>query len=148
MEINIRRAEASDALSLSDLYKEFINADSNIMLMQDQIERISSNNNYCVAVACIGNEVVGTAMGIVCYDLVGNCNSYLLIENVVISKEHRGKGIGKLLMIYVEEFGRDNMCNYAFLVSGNNQVESHKFYESIGYTGSAMGFRKRFWSQI
>ena len=139
---------SSDAQSLSDLFHEFIGTDSNTLLMQERIKSISNNPDYYIAVACNGNEIVGTAMAIVCYDIVGNCNPYLLVENVVISNRYRGQGIGKLLMKDIEDFGQEHHCNYVFLVSGNNREDAHKFYESIGYIGNSKGFRKRFKNQI
>ena len=82
-------------------------------------------------------------MGIVCLDLIGNCNPYMLVENVVVLSEFRGKGIGKLLMNSLEEFGQEHNCNYVVLVSGSQRSEAHKFYQSIGYELQA-GFKKRF----
>ncbi|WP_223193011.1 GNAT family N-acetyltransferase [Paenibacillus sedimenti] len=109
---------------------------------------ISGDPKYYVAVACIGNKVIGTSMGIICYDLVGNCDPFMLVENVVVSKEYQSRGVGKLLMKTLEEFGQKNQCNYVILVSGGNRESAHNFYESIGYSADQRGFKKRFKKQL
>ncbi|BBI30927.1 GNAT family N-acetyltransferase [Cohnella abietis] len=146
--ITIRKAKTDDVIELSELFYEFIGVGSDLTAMKIQIEITSNNPNYYVAVACDGNRVVGTAMGIVCYDLVGNCNPFMLAENVVVSSEYQGRGIGKLLMQALEDFGQMNQCNYVILVSGSKRETAHKFYESIGYSPDHKGFKKRLKQQI
>ena len=68
----------------------------------------------------------------------------MLIEDVVVLPDYRSKGIGKMLMQTLEDFGRMNNCKYVILVSEAKRTSSHKFYESIGYpSGKEMGFKKR-----
>lgn len=140
----IRKAEINDVTDLSEIFIEFTGENSDTIAMKKQIEVISKNPNYFVAIACDGEKVVGTAMGVVCYDLCGSCKQFMLIENVAVLPAYRGKGIGKLLMQAQEEFGRKNNCKYIILVSESKRIESHKFYESIGYSiGQEYGFKKR-----
>jgi GNAT superfamily N-acetyltransferase len=148
MEITIRRAEIKDIQDLSELFIEFIETHSNTNAMEERLKSISNNKDYFVAVACMGNKVIGTAMAIKCLDLVGNCNPFLLVENVVVSPLYRGKGIGKLLMKSIEDFGIENNCNYLVLVSGNKREQAHKFYEDIGFSKDNQGFKKRLMTQI
>jgi hypothetical protein len=82
----IRKAEINDVAELSELYFEFVGTESNLMSVKKQLELISNNPNYFVAVACDGDKVIGTSMGIICYDLVGNCIPFMLIENLVLDK--------------------------------------------------------------
>ncbi|MDF2961075.1 MAG: family acetyltransferase [Paenibacillus sp.] len=125
------------------MFIDFIGKESNLTDMKRQVEVISNNPNYYVAVACDGDKVIGTSMGIVCYDLVGNSNSFMLIENVVVLPQYQGQGVGKILMQTLEDFGRNNQCNYVILVSESKRELSHKFYESIGYSTDQRGFKKR-----
>lgn len=140
----IRKAEMGDVEDLSEIFIEFVGGDSDISAMEKQIETISNNSNYYVAVACDSEKVVGTAMGIVCYDLCGICKQFMVIENVVVLQAYRGKGIGKLLMLELENFAIKNECKYIILVSENKRKVSHKLYESIGYSvNQEYGFKKR-----
>lgn len=142
MSITIRKANINDAPSLSGLFLELVGTESNIEEMQRQIEMISNQSNYFVAVACLDGHIVGTAMGIVCHDLVGDCVPFLLIENVVVAKKSQGHGIGRMLMQSLEEFASANRCSYTILASSDEREQAHRFYESIGYSGVKRGFIK------
>lgn len=134
--------EKNDALELSFLFRDFIKKDSNIKAMESQIQHILNNPHYYVPVACFKERVVGTAMAILCYDLVGECNNFMLVENVVVDPEYQRQGIGRLLMESIEEFGLRNKCKYIILVSEMERDGSHRFYESLGYTTNQQGFKK------
>ncbi|MDQ0088849.1 putative N-acetyltransferase YhbS [Paenibacillus anaericanus] len=139
MSISIRMVEKTDAQDLSDLFQDFINTDSNIEEMQKLIETISKDPHYYIPVACDGDKVVGTAMAILCYDLVGECNSFMLIENVVVDPRYQKNQI----MNSLEDFGSKNNCNYIILVSESKREGSHEFYETLGYTTDQRGFKMR-----
>lgn len=144
MGIYIKKAVSSDAEQLSALFVEFTGAPSDTDAMKRQIEMISEKPEYYAAVACEGEQVVGTAMGIVCQDLCGTCKPFMLIENVVVDPDYRGKGVGRQLMDHLENFGKENQCKYVILDSEAKRTDSHKFYESIGYPqGEEFGFKKR-----
>lgn len=142
MTYTIRQADIKDCDTLSHLFVEFTGKESNINAMKKQIEKIKDNKGYYVAVACEGEQVVGTAMGIVCYDFVGECKNFLTIENVIVSQQKRGEGIGQLLMNALEDFAKENNCAYMLLVSDIKREDAHRFYRSLGYKQEA-GFRKR-----
>lgn len=141
--ITVRKVEITDVAGLSELFVDFIAKESNLTAMKKQIEVISNDPNYYVAVACEGNKVIGTSMGIICYDLVGDCNPFMLIENVVVLPQYQGQGVGRLLMRTLEDFGQKNQCNYVILVSESKREPSHQFYEAIGYSTDQRGFKKR-----
>ncbi|OMF80274.1 GNAT family N-acetyltransferase [Paenibacillus glucanolyticus] len=143
MDIKVRVAKKDDAFELSELFVEFIGTRSNIEKIQYQLDLLHKQPNYYVAVACLEEKVVGTAMGIVCPDIVGECQPYLLVENVVVSSVYQGSGIGKKLMNALEDFAMENLCSYIILASSKNREQAHRFYESIGYEGTKRGFIKR-----
>lgn len=71
MNLSIRTVKTEDAPALSDLFREFYKAESNVVKMKKQIDRILRNSDYYVPVVCDAERVVGTGMGILCHDLVG-----------------------------------------------------------------------------
>jgi GNAT superfamily N-acetyltransferase len=146
--ITVRKVEITDIAGLSELFVDFIAKESNLTAMKKQIEVISNDPNYYVAVACEANKVIGTSMGIICYDLVGDCNPFMLIENVVVLPQYQGQGVGRLLMRALEDFGQKNQCNYVILVSESKREPSHQFYEAIGYSTDQRGFKKRLMKKI
>jgi len=140
--ILIRKADMKDIDDLSDLFQDFIGKDSNRAKMEEQLKRINASENYYVAVADDGGKAIGTAMGIICYDLVGECGTFMLVENVVVAPDYQGRGIGKALMNQIERFGKENQCKYVILVSENKREGAYEFYKAIGYTTDQNGFKK------
>ncbi|MFD0678335.1 MULTISPECIES: GNAT family N-acetyltransferase [unclassified Paenibacillus] len=63
-------------------------------------------SNYYVAIACERNKVIGTSIGLICYDLVGDCIPFMLIENVIVLSSVQGQGVGRLLIQSLEVFGQ------------------------------------------
>lgn len=67
------------------------------------------------------------------------------VESVVVDREFRGKGLGKLLMRYAEEYAADFLfCNIVYL----STIDKVGFYEKLCYSvcppinmyGAATGF--------
>jgi GNAT superfamily N-acetyltransferase len=70
-----------------------------------------------------------------------NGASRLLVEAVRVSRELRGRGIGRLLMEHAHERGRARGCVLAQLTSDKQRPEAHRFYRSLGYDQSHEGFK-------
>jgi len=141
--ISIQFAAVSDLISLAKLFIELVGGKTDISKMREQFVFMESNPDYIVLVAKEGNGAVGSVMGIICHDLVGNCNPFMVVENVIVSSAHRGKGIGRRLMERIEEIAVEKSCDYIMFVSGNDRKGAHGFYESIGYRLDVVqGFKK------
>ena len=54
-----------------------------------------------------------------------------LIEDVVISKGHRGKGVGKILINHIIDFSKTKKCDKVILNSSESNI---RFYEKLGFT--------------
>lgn len=140
--ISIQLATVSDILSLSNLFEELAGITTDISKMNDQFILMESDPAYVVLVAK-EEIVVGSVMGVICRDLVGDCNPFMVVENVIVSFEYRGKGIGRKLIQRIEEIAIKNRCNYIMFVSRSDRKDAHRFYESIGYgLDVVQGFKK------
>lgn len=104
-----------------------------------RLEYMWSNPDYALLIAREGDEVLGTVTGICCRAL---SMPFLVIEDVVVREDCRGKGIGKVLMEELDRFALENKCEYAILVSSGFRKEAHGFYEKQGFTEDVRGFRK------
>jgi len=138
--IDIQKTDLKD---LGLLYEELIDKKTNFDKMLENYENIVNNEQYFLIGAKADNKLLGSLMGIKCYDLVGECVPFMVIENVIVSESHRGLGVGKKLFERIEEIATDNNCSYIFFVSSEYRDGAHKFYESIGYTKDKVrGFKK------
>lgn len=102
-------------------------------------ERMQHQTDACVLVAREGDHILGTVSGFCCRGLAGD---FLVIEDLVIREDLRGRGIGSSLMAGIHAYGRDAGCLYSLLVSSGFRKRAHAFYEKLGYTEDVRGFRK------
>lgn len=142
-QVEIVKANKYHLNELSLLFKELSGRDSNLIEMEKQFNIIIDNNNYVHLCAIYNNKVIGTVMGIICHDLVGECKPFMVLENVIVSLDFRNNGVGKLLLHEIENIAHNINCHYIIFVSDMDRINAHKFYESIGYDLNVVqGFKK------
>jgi GNAT superfamily N-acetyltransferase len=72
------------------------------------------------------------------------------IEGLIVDKDHRGQGVGKKLMLFVEEISKSSGPAIIDLLSGIRRQGdgSHEFYKALGYKNEGpmakLYFRKEF----
>ena len=142
--MKIRGLVENDIPSLSELYKHFWGEESSIPRMLETFQRIKNNPSYILLVADQDDVLVGSAMGIICEELYGECKPFMVIEDVIVSKDQRRSGVASSLMKELERIAVEKECNYILFVTESERIGAHKFYESLGYKlDSYKGFKKR-----
>ncbi|MBN2499350.1 MAG: GNAT family N-acetyltransferase [Anaerolineales bacterium] len=58
---------------------------------------------------------------------------HIEVGALVVDENQRGQGIGRMLMAAVEAWAKEQGCTTVFLRSGEQRVDAHRFYDSIGY---------------
>lgn len=75
-------------------------------------------------------------------------DDHIQIENVAVTPEFQGKGIGRRLVAYVEHYARDTGIGAVELYTNQKMTENLTFYPRIGYeeTGRRVqdGFQRVF----
>lgn len=89
-----------------------------------------------------GGEVVGTADLVIVPNLTHAASPIAYVENVVVDREHRNRGIGAALMAECEARAVAAGAYKLQLLSNADRTEAHRFYESLGYQQSARGYRR------
>lgn len=141
--IEIKIIEPNDLIELASLLEELSGMKTNMSMLTKNFELMGKDADYYVLGAKIDHKLVGSVMGIICRDLVGECRPFMVVENVIVSKNFRGHGIGKKLMLELERIGKERNCYYTMFVSGAQRKEAHKFYKTIGYKlDEVQGFKK------
>ena len=139
----IRNMEEKDLKDVSMLYESLMDQKSDIGSMIEKFSLMSKNHNYILIVAEENGKVVGTVMGIICVTMVSNFNFFLVVEDLIVDKEYRKRGISKGMFLKLESRAKELGCTYSILVSGKQRKEAHKLYEGLGYgEDGAKGFRK------
>lgn len=106
---------------------------------QRMLEQMIPNNyaqvgvfiqNQCVA---ISGYWLGTKLW---------CGSYLELDNIIVCKEARGTGAGKLIQYYLEEKANNLNCSIMTLDAYTSNFKAHRFYYNQGYAPRGFHFIK------
>jgi len=133
-----------DLEALAGLYKQFWNEESDVDKMRDAFRRLSGNADYILLGARRDGVLVGSVMGIVCEELYGQCQPFMVVEDVVVDQENRRRGVGSRLMAELERHATERGCSYIIFVTEHERTAALRFYESLGYSPDKYrGFKKR-----
>lgn len=140
VDITIRELEEKDLfngfLESMDSLKLASNLD--IEKAKEIFEKISSNSNHFIYVAILDGRVVGSTTMLIEPKFIHNGGNVAHIEDVVVSKDYQGKGIGEMLMRTLLDLAKDNNC-YKTILDCTDEVKP--FYEKIGFKIISNGMR-------
>lgn len=68
------------------------------------------------------------------------CGKYLEIDNIVVSEKTRSKGVGKMMVEFIEKKARELGCNMVALDSYTTNFKAHKFFYNQGFTPKGFHF--------
>jgi len=86
------------------------------------------------------NSIIGTFALITVQQLSHNGAKSMIIEDIVVSSERQGQGIGKQIMDFAANEAQSNGCYKMILSSGNARTQAHNFYENLGYKRDGIRF--------
>jgi ribosomal protein S18 acetylase RimI-like enzyme len=55
------------------------------------------------------------------------------VDELVVDRAHRNRGVGRLLMMEIENIAKDSECKRLDLESANHRTIAHEFYERLGF---------------
>ena len=141
-QITVRKAEAADAPAIQALYRQLVSNPA-VSVTPERIANLAADPATALLVAEIGGRVAGTVLVSLCADVMFGDQPFAVIENVVVSGEHRGLGIGEALMCHAERHCQVTGCSKIMLLSSAERTEAHRFFERAGFTSSTKkGFVK------
>jgi GNAT superfamily N-acetyltransferase len=131
--INIRTATIADVPAIIPLIQQlgYPTSEDEFRL---RFQRFTQNSGYGVAVASINSQVVGWVAWSKS-ELLVLSKTRFNIEGLVVHEQHRGKGIGKKLMTFVEEVASRFSPSVIDVISGVRRAKEgvHEFYKCLGY---------------
>ena len=140
--LDIREAVEADLPSILALYSEVGDVQ---VLSTDQahaiIERMKTYPDYHVYVATIEGAIVGTFALLIMDNLAHLGAPSGVVEDVVVSAERQGQGIGKQMMQFAMERCRERCCYKMALSSNLKRDAAHRFYDSLGFERHGYSFR-------
>jgi GNAT superfamily N-acetyltransferase len=137
-DIIIRDAKSSDLLTIKKLMIELIEAMGNtegidIKLIAENCQNLLSEANSYILMAEIKGVIVGflnftTRKTILHRGLSG------LIDELIVAKSYRGKGIGKQLLLSAIEKSRQLGCCEVEVSTEKTNIKAREFYIQCGFT--------------
>lgn len=129
--MGIRKARLNDYEDLAKLNID-LGYDYPVEKVKKNLKNILDKNIDHIYVAVNENDHPIGFIHFGSYDLI-YFDNLIDIIGLVVSNDHRKKGIGKKLLEVAENYGKTNGYSGVRLVSGEDRIEAHKFYEKCGY---------------
>lgn len=114
---------------------------------REQIFNQLKESGGSVLGAVDNGKIVGTCTVNICPNFSWSGRPYAIIENVIVTKDERNKGIGKALLTAAKDYARSKNCYKVALLTGAKEKFVLQFYESAGFDRSKTGFQVRFNTQ-
>lgn len=138
--VTLRNAEPADAASLATLMTQ-LGYPSTPHQIETRLARMLAHYDYTAVVAEAGNEVVALVLVHLEHGLEYDA-TYGRIMGLVVDEGWRGRGLGKQLMRHMEHWCKAQGADRIVLTSATRRVDSHKFYDAIGYERTGIRFAK------
>lgn len=94
------------------------------------LEKIIDSSNTMLFVAEEDGLITGT-LTLVMYRIPTGMKAW--IEDVVVDRNHRGKGIGKMLTQYAIDFAKKAKLGKIDLTSSPSRIEANLLYQKMGF---------------
>jgi GNAT superfamily N-acetyltransferase len=142
--IRMRPATDADLPAVLDLYAQ-PDLDNGRVLPLDEaraiLARFAEYPDYTLYVAEHGDRIVGT-FALLVMDNIGHLGTpSALVEDVAVTPEFQGAGIGRVMMDFAREVGRSKGAYKLMLSSNAKRERAHAFYESLGFERHGVSFR-------
>lgn len=139
-DITIRKIEERD---LSDGFLESLDSLKKASNLSKEkagaiLKKITANPNHVIFVAALNDKIIGSTTILIEQKFIHDGGLVGHIEDVVVSKEHEGEGIGFKIMQAVLEYAKSQGC-YKTILDCDDKVKP--FYERLGFKRHSNGMR-------
>jgi GNAT superfamily N-acetyltransferase len=134
-----REARAEDFGDVVRLYRQLQPEDPVLDDGSDAavFEQILRTPGLTLFVLEVDGAVVATTYLNVIPNLSRSASPYAVVENVVVDKAFRGKGLGKEIMAGTLAAAWEAGCYKAMLMTGSRRESTHAFYRACGFDPDA-----------
>ncbi len=140
----IRNATAEDLPAVLDLYRQAGFGSGTAMGLdraRAMLSRIESYPDYRLYVVTEdGGPPLGTYVLLIMDNIAHDGRPLAIVEQVVVTQEQKGKGLGRLMMHHAMAEARNAGCYKLQLSSHTRFKEAHAFYDRLGFTRHGYSF--------
>jgi GNAT superfamily N-acetyltransferase len=141
MEVIIRNAEEQNVEPIALLLTE-LGYPADASFVRAKLEELKAYPTVTMLIA----EWEGTVAGVICFDsqpLFHQAGKIGTIMALAVSHAHRGLGIGRRLVEYIETLALEMGCIKIAVASGVHREDAHSFYRRLGYEEITKRFVKQ-----
>ena len=111
--------------------------------LSNRLAMIQKDENYISLVVEYENQIIAYT-GFIRFRSWELDGEFIRIQTFVVDENHRGQGIGKLLLNAIENFAKEHQISRVLLNSANHEGRTiaHQFYKNQGYDAKSTGFNK------
>ena len=142
-EVIIREAGGEDVARILELYREADIETQDAFTPEEARAHLAVFRrypNYRVFVAELGGEIVGTYELLIMDNLAKRGRRSGVVEDVAVSPQHQGKGIGRAMMLHARKQCNAAGCYKFVLSSGLQRSRAHDFYDTLGFERHGYSF--------
>lgn len=141
--ILIREAREEDVAEILKLYRDAELGVENEFTVEQacaQLAVFRKYPSYRIFVAVEEGRVVGTYELLIMDNMAKGGRKSGVVEDVAVSPDYRGRGVGRALMMHARELCRQASCDKFVLSSNLKRTEAHLFYEALGFEKHGFSF--------
>jgi len=144
--IIIRESIHDDIPSLLELLYELgrpkSQTDSELEKFEKLLKNYMQEDDKKILIAQINDSKIIGMISMVFLSRLNQNTLEMYIPELIVSQNYHSNGIGKKLINSSIEFGKEKKCHRIRLESGNQRIDSHKFYKHLGFETSSIFFTK------
>lgn len=144
--MKVRQAVSSDVSSIIKLLDELGRpkpaSNSDKTKFSRLVRKYMNGSDTIILVAEDSSDIIGMA-SLVFVSRLNQTRQELWIPDMIVSRYHQSKGVGKALAKRFTKIAKENNCFRIRLESGNSRKQAHAFYKKIGFEQYAISFRKQ-----
>ena len=137
----IRDMEGRDCLAVAAVWRNVFTPLTDEAVIE-ACKKMDGDSRYRIFVAEVDGKVVGFVSTVEAL-AINLPDGYIKVNSLAVLPKFRRRGIGKMLMAYVEELAKERGSSLVELASGFQRTEAHEFYERLGYQKTSFRFSKR-----
>jgi len=143
-QVRIREARDKDVAQILELYCEAGIGAKETSTLDEARAQLGTCRRYPslrVFVAEVNGQIVGTYELLIIDNLAKRGRKSAIVEDVAVSPQHQGRGIGRAMIQHAMGQAKDAGCYKLVLSSNLQRPHAHAFYEAIGFERHGYSFR-------
>jgi len=148
----IRKAKASDLTELLRLYDHLRGGlawtkkapTTRTKAHEKALALIIADKNHQVLVVADKGKLVGTCTLYVLPRVYWSGKPWAILDSIVVAEDQQGQGTGSKLIKHAISLAKKAGCSQVNLTSNTQRTRAHRFYESLGFEPTYVGFKMAF----